>query len=59
MNKFIYNHSEPTTIPAPTKPDTASPTTTPNTKPGNDPWKVPSPSVNPTPKAFLIINHTK
>ena len=46
---------EPTTAPPITKPGTepttAPPKTNPGTKPGNDPWEVPSPSVNPTPKA--------
>lgn len=51
MNKIKFN-TEPTTIPAPTKPD-VSPDTKPGVNPdkGNDPWSVPSPSVNPTPKA--------
>lgn len=51
MSKINFNNPEPTTIPAPTKPETAPTTPSPNTKPGNDPWSVPSPSVNPTPKA--------
>lgn len=42
---------EPTTAPPVTKPGIAPPKTTPGTKPGNDPWGVPSPSINPTPKA--------
>lgn len=50
MNKTNFA-PEPTTAPPVTKPDTAPPTTTPSTKPGKDPWGVPSPSVNPTPKA--------
>lgn len=50
--KNIYNH-EVETAPAPAQPTTKPATTEPATKPGTEksPWTVPSPSVQPTPKA--------
>lgn len=51
MNTITLKSPQPETAPPVTKPDTAPPTTTPGTKPGHDPWNVPAPSVNPTPKA--------
>lgn len=53
MEKLLIRMSpEPATEPAPTKdPETepAEPNTSPNRE--DDPWKVPAPDVEPTPKA--------
>lgn len=51
MNKLFLNHNypEPEVAPTPTIEPATHPTTEPDT--GNDPWKVPSPQVEPTPKA--------
>lgn len=46
-----YEHEVET---APTKRESPETTTTPDTTKKNDPWKVPVPSIQPAPKAFVI-----
>jgi len=48
------NNTEPAVLPRPTtKPETNPGTSDPKTNPGKDkdPWKVPNPNLDPTPKA--------